>query len=204
MFREAKVQSHEGVTAFPCATPDDAVAFFGRGYKLGGDLAVTCAGGSRRGPVHVERLAVSTERPSNIRVAIEAEHLVHVTFPESVADEDLQGMVASVREVFKARRRIVLLVDATDSGLSAGQRRLLIRLMRDYEDDFRHWVHSSALVVRSALARGTLTALLWMMTPPYEQKVFSSLEEARSWSERRRKEIARTSLRAEPPASPRR
>lgn len=147
---------------------------------------------------------MSTERPSKIRVAIESEHLVHVTFPKSVTDEDLEAMLATVREVFKARRRIVLLVDAIDSGLSAGQRKLLIRLMREHEDEFRRWVHGSALVVRSALARGTLTALLWMMTPPYEQKVFSSLEEALSWSERRRREIARTLLRADPPVSPRR
>jgi hypothetical protein len=32
------------------------------------------------------------------------------------------------------------------------------------------------------------------MTPPYEQRVFSSLEEAQSWAERRAREIERISV----------
>lgn len=148
--------------------------------------------------------AVSATRPSNIRIDIKSDHLVHVTFAESVADDDIEALFASVREVFRARRRVVLLVDASNSGLSASQRKLLIGLMREHEDEFRRWVQDSALVVRSALARGTLTALLWMMKPPYEQKVFSSLDDALSWTERCTRELESAwRLRAERTVLPR-
>jgi hypothetical protein len=121
-------------------------------------------------------------------------HLCVITLAEVLDDGDISRLYERVLRVFKKRKRIVLLVDASNSRLTAQQRKLMVTRMKEHEDEFRHWVACGVLVIESALARGTLTALLWMFRPPYEQKVFQTIESARAWALDRVAEIERQDL----------
>jgi hypothetical protein len=118
-------------------------------------------------------------------------HLCVVTFGDEVDDRDVLSLFERTLEVFRQRKRVVLLVDTANSHLSAGQRKLMVSEMRAHEEEFRRWVACSGIVISSALARGTLTALMWMTTPPYEQKVFATLDAAMVWAEKRVTELER-------------
>ncbi len=108
--------------------------------------------------------------------------LCRVTFPEQIDDAAIPCLFARTRELFARRQRFVLLVNASNAGLTARQRKLMVSSLKEEADAYERWIYGSALVVRSALARGTVTALMWMMNPPYEQKVVSKLEEGEAWA----------------------
>jgi hypothetical protein len=105
--------------------------------------------------------------------------------PLVLRDDDIHAMFAWSQELFGRRRRFVQLTDASNSSMTARQRQLMVGLMREHEHEFRCWVDCGGLVVRSALARGTLTALMWMMKPPYEMRVFDEVAKAAEWAEQR-------------------
>jgi hypothetical protein len=109
-------------------------------------------------------------------------HLCEVGFGDELSADDLTRLFERTRAVFRRRKRFVLFVDASNTKLSAQQRKQMVTLMKESEAEFQRWVACAAIVVRSALARGTLTALSWMMRPPFEQKVFSNPDDAMTWS----------------------
>jgi hypothetical protein len=118
-------------------------------------------------------------------------HLCVVTLGNELEDRDIADLYERTLRVFARRRHVVLLVDARNSQLTARQRKLMVAHMKEHEDEFHHWVVGSALVIESALARGTLTALMWMSSPPYEQKAFRTLDAARAWALERVADVER-------------
>lgn len=111
--------------------------------------------------------------------------LYRITFGSTVADEDILGLFASFREVWALGRRVVMLVQTPAKGLTAHQRKLVVSGMKAELHDYSRWVFGCAMVIDSSFSRGTYTALSWMLAPPFEQKVFATLEQAESWANSR-------------------
>jgi SpoIIAA-like len=111
-----------------------------------------------------------------------------IRFAPAVTDAEVEGVLTRMREVWKERRKIVVLCDVSDSALTPRQRKLVTDEMKREHANYLHWVDGWALVVRSAVAKNTLTALTWVQPPPFEMRVFDTLENARAWASQRMSE----------------
>lgn len=112
-----------------------------------------------------------------------------IRFAQTVTDADVEAVLGRMREVWKARQKIVVLCDGTDSALTPRQRKLVTDEMKRERENYRRWVDSWGLVVRSAVARHTLTALTWVSPPPFEMRVFDTLQDAAAWTTQRLAEL---------------
>jgi hypothetical protein len=112
-----------------------------------------------------------------------------IRFAETVTDADVEEVLASMREVWKLRRKIVVLCDVSNSSLTPRQRKLVGDEMKRDRDNYARWVDAWAGAVRSTLSRHTLTALTWMSPPPFEMRIFDKLEDASSWAIQRVSEL---------------
>lgn len=74
--------------------------------------------------------------------------------------------------------------------VSARQRQLLAEFSRDNAHLARNYRYSMAIVVKSALMRGVLTAIFWFQRPGATHvEVFDTFDEALRWSEARQREF---------------
>jgi hypothetical protein len=107
---------------------------------------------------------------------------VVMTTPEEVVTEDLQRFFEWwEREVEVLREPFILVNDTRKTKeISALQRRLIASWMDPARDTP---LVGTALVFRSALMRGFLTAMMWLNRPAYPVKVFGDLEEAIAWAQ---------------------
>lgn len=112
-----------------------------------------------------------------------------VRFPQSVTDADVAGVLARMREVWKLRQKVVVVCDVADSALTPRQRKLVTDEMKAEAENYSRWVGGWAIVVRSAVSRHTLTALTWMSSPPFELRVFETLDIAHAWATQRLREV---------------
>lgn len=112
-----------------------------------------------------------------------------IRFAHAVTDADVEDVLERMRSVWKTRRKIVVLCDGSDSTLTPRQRKLFTDEMKRERDNYTRWVDGWALVVQSAVARHTLTALTWVSPPPFEMRVFDTLEEANAWASQRLSEL---------------
>lgn len=108
-----------------------------------------------------------------------------VRFARTISDGDLDDVHARMRAVWKLRQKIIVVCDVADSSLTPRQRKLVTEELKRDQNNYAHWVDGWAVVVRSAAARHTLTALIWVRPPPFEMRVFDSLENANAWATQR-------------------
>ncbi|HMI91762.1 MAG TPA: hypothetical protein VK509_10390 [Polyangiales bacterium] len=104
--------------------------------------------------------------------------------PRQASDEDLVEMLDAVeRLVFSLRTPYAWLVDLGGVlGASASQR----RLFSDHEDRTKEhdaqFNAGAALLSRSSITAGLITAVFWVSRPSYPTKVFSEIREAERWA----------------------
>lgn len=110
-------------------------------------------------------------------------YVIH--FAPTVTDDDVEGVLTRMRDVWKLREKVVVLCDVSNTSLTPRQRKLVTDELRREQETYARWVDGWATVVRSAVARNTLTALTWMLRPPFEMRVCDSLEDARRWTAQR-------------------
>jgi len=108
-----------------------------------------------------------------------------VRFARTVSDADIGEVLARMRAVWKLRQKIVVVCDVADSSLTPCQRKVLTDEIRRDQDNYARWVDGWATVVTTAVARHTLTALMWVLPPPFEMRVFDRLEDANAWATQR-------------------
>lgn len=105
-------------------------------------------------------------------------------FPRSASDEELKEMLDAVeRLVFSMESPYAWLADLGGlMGASASQRRLFsLHEDRTKEHD-RKFNAGAALLSRSAITAGIITAVFWLSKPSYPTKVFSDVREAERWA----------------------
>ena len=117
------------------------------------------------------------------------DHPVHVmTFPARYSYAELERAMSELREYYVERDRnepslyIGLAVDLSRVERSEARNR---KLIADTMTRLVPIVHRScagtAYVVRSQLVRAALTATLWLRSPPWPTRVFTSRLEAIGW-----------------------
>jgi hypothetical protein len=105
-------------------------------------------------------------------------------FPRQASDQELVEMLDCVeRLVFSLHTPYAWLVDLGGVlGASASQR----RLFSDHEDRTKEHDAKlnagSALLSRSPITAGIITAVFWLSKPSYPTKVFSEIREAERWA----------------------
>lgn len=65
---------------------------------------------------------------------------------------------------------------------TATQRRIVADADKRLQDFDKQWLAGMALVAKSALMRGAVTAVYWLTPPVYPYRVFSNLTEAIVWA----------------------
>ena len=101
-----------------------------------------------------------------------------------VSDQDFANYLAHHRAVIQRHDSpYVIVVDLRENtGISPTQRQMLTDKMEADEVGESHAPVGCALVFRSALLRGMLTAIFWIRRPAHHVQVFGELERAVAWA----------------------
>lgn len=110
-------------------------------------------------------------------------------FPETYGDQELFSafdyLDEQVSETARRQARVSLLVDVTRARVGNATHRQ--RISKTFARTMRvasSCVVGQAFVVRTRMQQGALTAILWLVKPPWPLRVFSSREEAFDWLRR--------------------
>ncbi len=108
--------------------------------------------------------------------------LVLITWPEHpVTDEDVDVFVAERRKQVPRGKHVTLHLTEGGSGLRSRQRRRMAEYLREDAELVRGRLLASALVARNPVIRGMITALSWLTSPPFTQRVFADRASAEAW-----------------------
>jgi hypothetical protein len=115
------------------------------------------------------------------KISIDASRMPLVVhrFRQGFDDADVEHMFRQFELLFMGGRRYALLV-YTDPGaqvMSARQRKVVADWAKAHTEQIRQVNVCAAVVIESALVRGALTALTWLLEPITPQKHVRSLRE---------------------------
>jgi hypothetical protein len=99
-----------------------------------------------------------------LQFELDALPLAVVTVHEGWAVDDLTFMFDRFTVLWRMRTRYALLLDTTRAhrAPNAGERQLLASWMKTADEQVTRWGVGAAIIVESALIRGSLTALSWI------------------------------------------
>jgi hypothetical protein len=103
--------------------------------------------------------------------------LIVARYPAAVSDEGLSRYLDALEALGRSGEAVAVMVDTRDSYLTPRQRQVLGRSMTTTKAR----IVACATVIRSPISRGVMTALLWMVRPPFEVRTFSTAAEARTY-----------------------
>jgi len=96
-----------------------------------------------------------------------------------VTNEELEEFVAGQKEMLARGERYVEICDTRGiTMVPAGQRRLLADFAKSTHPEASKLCMGLAVVVPSPIIKGGMTAVLWMFSPSYPVRAFTTLEEA--------------------------
>jgi hypothetical protein len=118
-----------------------------------------------------------------IQFGVEAAPVVVVTFQDGWSAADLTWLFERFGELFAQQRRYVLVVDTSlaHNTPSAVERKLISDWTKRTEADVTRFSLGCAVVFKSALIRGSLTALAWVMPPARPLVFLPTAHEACDW-----------------------
>ena len=105
-------------------------------------------------------------------------------YPRRASDDELVDVLAAIeRLVFSLRSPYGWIVDLGGvMTASASQRRLFSEHEDRTKEHDKQWNAGAALLSRSAITTGIITAVFWLSKPSYPTKVFSDIREAEGWA----------------------
>jgi hypothetical protein len=105
-------------------------------------------------------------------------------FPRQATDDEVRDMVEHIeRLVFSMRSPYAWVVDLGGVlAASASQRRIFSEHEDRTKEHDAQLNAGSAVLTRSALATGLVTAVFWLSKPSYPTKVFSDVREGEAWA----------------------
>lgn len=111
--------------------------------------------------------------------------LLVVRWPHAEQSDEVMRAAFEKMASYTARKeRYCILHDARSSPtLGAKHRRMGAEIGKRDAHLSERYCAGTALVFDSAIIRGAITAVNWLFSPPYPQKTFSTVEEARAWCE---------------------
>ena len=104
--------------------------------------------------------------------------------PQRVHDADLIAHFQAVEAFLRERpERYAYVSDVSFvQSATATQRRIVADADKRLQDFDKQWLAGMAIVAKSALMRGAVTAVYWLSPPVYPYRVFSNLTEAIVWA----------------------
>jgi hypothetical protein len=118
-----------------------------------------------------------------IHFGTEAAPVVVVTFQDGWSADDLVWLFERFEELFQRRERYVVIVDTTlaHNSPTAKERKLIADWTKRTEAQVERWSLGCAVVFKSAIIRGSLTALAWVMPPARPLIYLATAAEAGEW-----------------------
>jgi hypothetical protein len=102
--------------------------------------------------------------------------------PVALSEQDFEAHLDACSARYRRRQPFCMLFDMGDHPpLGAVRRKAVADRMIDDETRFPGVMLGCALVVRSGLSRGAVTAINWVAKPSYEFVAFGDMGEARAW-----------------------
>jgi hypothetical protein len=115
--------------------------------------------------------------------------LVRVTFDGAVAEHAFDEYLRSLSRVLSRRARNVVIFDAIRAAApSARERAKQAAWLKQHREVIERFSCGSAFVIRSALIRSALTAILWLAPIPGAHTVVATVAEAEAWALERLRE----------------
>ena len=111
--------------------------------------------------------------------------VLHVNFPPTMTIPDLVQHFRDMERQMDRRLPFACVVDASavvPSEFTAVHRRVTAAELARLAPKARGYLRRQCFVTSSVLARGVLTAVFWLSSPPIPTEVFASLLEARAWA----------------------
>jgi hypothetical protein len=118
-----------------------------------------------------------------IHFGTEAAPVIVVTFQDGWSADDLIWLFERFGELFAKQRRYVLVVDTTlaHNTPTAVERKLISDWTKRTEPEVTRWSLGCAVVFKSALIRGSLTAIAWVMPSARPLVFLPTAHEACDW-----------------------
>ena len=93
------------------------------------------------------------------------------------------ALIASELDAADGSNPALILYDVArgPGSVSAGRRKRLAQVVATRRGKLTRAVSACAVVADSALSRGIATALLWLISPPYEVRMVANVDEAFAW-----------------------
>ncbi len=87
-------------------------------------------------------------------------------------------------ELYRTKKEPYALVVDARSGRrpNSAERNMMREFAEKHDAHIRQYCRGTALVFKSDLVRGALTALLWLRKPASQTKVFTDFDEAMAWA----------------------
>jgi hypothetical protein len=118
-----------------------------------------------------------------IRIDESRSPLIIVTFPVSTNDAEFDDYLERMQRRLALRKKSVVIMDARVVTQShATQRAKQAEWLKTNRELLRLYSCGTAFVIRSAIVRGGLTAILWVAPIPSPHTVVATIEEAEQWA----------------------
>jgi hypothetical protein len=100
----------------------------------------------------------------------------------ALSEAEFSGWLERLDQLFRRGERFALLLDVRDAPLpTATERQDVAKLLRTWHSRHPYRMAAQAVVLKSALQRGILTAILWLAGPSYPTRPFSRRVDAETW-----------------------
>ena len=102
---------------------------------------------------------------------------------EPVSADDIQSFLNGSDEVLKRKEPHAIIVDMSQmSPVNPDMRRKVAAWLAEHQEELKKYRLGSAIVVKSNVIRGIITAIYWLQPPPYPYSICSNRDEALAWS----------------------
>ena len=110
--------------------------------------------------------------------------LLYIRFPaKGLNDESLEAFIERYDEYLDRREPFAAISDSRGvlKAINANQRKRMVVWFEKTWNVAKKYNVANAVLLKSAMVRGALTAVFWMKAPPGPTKAFGSVAEAAPW-----------------------
>jgi len=102
--------------------------------------------------------------------------------PVPLGADGFRAHLEGCRAPYRRMQPFVMLINmGRHPPLDADQRRAVSHAIKAYNERYPGLHRALAIVVRSRLERGIVTAISWVAKPPYPFAAFETVDEAKAW-----------------------
>jgi hypothetical protein len=112
--------------------------------------------------------------------------ILYITYRGQIANAEVQRVVDAVPRWTGRGAPFAIVVNTLEAEpLSAEQRRMLATTLNEDGKAQERTLRACAVILRSAVMRGVLTALTWLSRPTFPIETFATVAEGEAWVRRK-------------------